>query len=72
MVTQMYHKEIINLFIIITQTYIKSFRYQDLPGELYNILQSNLPAANGIIHIVNSLRKKTSTDNLRNPQVQKH
>ncbi|XP_053809782.1 stabilin-1 [Vidua chalybeata] len=49
-------------------TYIKSFRYQDLPGELYNILQSNLPAANGIIHIVNSLRKKTSTDNLRNPQ----
>uniref|UniRef100_A0A8C3UUP6 Stabilin 1 n=1 Tax=Catharus ustulatus TaxID=91951 RepID=A0A8C3UUP6_CATUS len=51
-----------------SQTYIKSFRYQDLPGELYNILQSNMPAANGIIHIVNSLRKKTSTDNLRNPQ----
>ncbi|OWK63486.1 Stabilin-1, partial [Lonchura striata] len=51
-----------------SQTYIKSFRYQDLPGELYNILQSNLPAANGIIHIINSLRKKTSTDNLRNPQ----
>ncbi|KAF2986533.1 hypothetical protein EK904_010304 [Melospiza melodia maxima] len=51
-----------------SQTYIKSFRYQDLPGELYNILQSNLPAANGIIHIVNSLRKKTSPDNLRNPQ----
>ncbi|XP_075015285.1 stabilin-1 isoform X2 [Calonectris borealis] len=49
-------------------TYIKSFRYQDLPGELYNVLQSNLPAANGIMHIVNTLRKKTSTDNLRNPQ----
>ncbi|NXS59062.1 STAB1 protein, partial [Brachypteracias leptosomus] len=51
-----------------SQTYIKSFRYQDLPGELYNVLQSNLPAANGIIHIINTLRKKTSTDNLRNPQ----
>uniref|UniRef100_A0A803V4B8 Stabilin 1 n=1 Tax=Ficedula albicollis TaxID=59894 RepID=A0A803V4B8_FICAL len=55
-----------------SQPYIKSFRYQDLPGELYNILQPNVPAANGIIHIVNSLRRKTSTDNLRNPQVQKH
>uniref|UniRef100_A0A8C0ATL5 Stabilin 1 n=1 Tax=Buteo japonicus TaxID=224669 RepID=A0A8C0ATL5_9AVES len=53
-------------------TYSKSFRYQDLPGELYNVLQSNLPAANGIMHIVNTLRKKTSTDNLRNPQVHRH
>uniref|UniRef100_U3K2S4 Stabilin 1 n=1 Tax=Ficedula albicollis TaxID=59894 RepID=U3K2S4_FICAL len=52
-----------------SQPYIKSFRYQDLPGELYNILQPNVPAANGIIHIVNSLRRKTSTDNLRNPQI---
>ncbi|KAK2534307.1 Stab1 [Columba guinea] len=49
-------------------TYVTSFRYQDLPGELYNVLQSNLPAANGIIHIVNTLRKKTSMDNLRNSQ----
>ncbi|XP_010146410.1 PREDICTED: stabilin-1, partial [Eurypyga helias] len=50
-----------------SQAYIK-FRYQDLPGELYNVLQSNLPAANGIMHIVNTLRKNTSADNLRNPQ----
>ncbi|NXU52032.1 STAB1 protein, partial [Turnix velox] len=39
-----------------------------MPGELYNVLQSNVPASNGIMHIVNTLRKKTSTDNLRNPQ----
>uniref|UniRef100_A0A663MEX9 Stabilin 1 n=1 Tax=Athene cunicularia TaxID=194338 RepID=A0A663MEX9_ATHCN len=52
--------------------YIKSFRYQDLPGELYNVLQSNLPAANGIMHIVDTLRKKASTNNLRNPQVHRH
>uniref|UniRef100_A0A8C8E5F1 Stabilin 1 n=1 Tax=Otus sunia TaxID=257818 RepID=A0A8C8E5F1_9STRI len=52
--------------------YIKSFRYQDLPGELYNILQSNLPAANGIMHIVDTLRKKAGTNNLRNPQVHRH
>ncbi|NXY91212.1 STAB1 protein, partial [Alcedo cyanopectus] len=50
------------------QPYIKSFRYQDLPGELYNVLQSNLPAANGIIHIINTIRKKPNIDNLRNPQ----
>ncbi|XP_010140444.1 PREDICTED: stabilin-1, partial [Buceros rhinoceros silvestris] len=51
-----------------SQTSVRSFRYQDLPGELYSVLQSNIAAANGIMHIVNTLRKKTSTDNLRNPQ----
>uniref|UniRef100_A0A8B9PAF4 Stabilin 1 n=1 Tax=Apteryx owenii TaxID=8824 RepID=A0A8B9PAF4_APTOW len=50
----------------------KSFRYQDLPGELYNVLQSNIPAANGIIHIVNTVRRKTNVDNTGNPQVHRH
>ncbi|KAM6256750.1 stabilin-1 [Porphyrio hochstetteri] len=52
----------------LSQTYMKGFRYQDLPGELYSVLQSNLPAANGIIHIINTLRMKTSTDNLSNSE----
>ncbi|XP_074862088.1 stabilin-1 isoform X2 [Carettochelys insculpta] len=46
----------------------KSFRYEDLPGESYVILQSNVPASNGIIHIVNALRRTTKTPNLGNPQ----
>ncbi|XP_059572069.1 stabilin-1 isoform X2 [Alligator mississippiensis] len=48
--------------------YSKSFRYQDVPGELYTFLQWNLPAANGIMHIVNTLRKKPTFKNLGNPQ----
>ncbi|KAH0630043.1 hypothetical protein JD844_012626 [Phrynosoma platyrhinos] len=39
-------------------TRLITFRYSDIPGELYTIKKSNLPAANGIIHIVNTLRKK--------------
>ncbi|KAH1167445.1 hypothetical protein KIL84_002928 [Mauremys mutica] len=50
------------------QSYTKSFRYQDLPGELYTVIQSNIPASNGIIHIINTLRKTTSFRNLGNPQ----
>nr|XP_023955738.1 stabilin-1 isoform X4 [Chrysemys picta bellii] len=50
------------------KSYTKSFRYQDLPGELYTIIQSNIPASNGIIHIVNTLRKTTTFLNLGNPQ----
>ncbi|XP_052535240.1 stabilin-1 [Tympanuchus pallidicinctus] len=50
------------------QGHSKSFRYQDVPGELYNVLNSNLPAANGIIHIVDTLRKKSTADNIGNPQ----
>ncbi|OXB60701.1 hypothetical protein ASZ78_011541 [Callipepla squamata] len=50
------------------QAYTKSFRYQDVPGELYNVLQSNLPAANGVIHVVDTLRKRSNDDNLGNPQ----
>uniref|UniRef100_A0A8D0GDZ6 FAS1 domain-containing protein n=1 Tax=Sphenodon punctatus TaxID=8508 RepID=A0A8D0GDZ6_SPHPU len=46
----------------------KGYRYSDLPREFYAITQSNLPAANGIIHIVNTLRKKPSLDNLGNPE----
>ncbi|XP_053932500.1 stabilin-1 isoform X1 [Cuculus canorus] len=54
--------------IFSSQVYVKSFRYQDLPGKLYNVLQPNLPAANGVMHIINTLRKETSTGNLGNPQ----
>ncbi|OXB72361.1 UNVERIFIED_CONTAM: hypothetical protein H355_005430 [Colinus virginianus] len=50
------------------QAYTKSFRYQDVPGELYNVLQPNLPAANGVIHVVDTLRKRSNDDNLGNPQ----
>ncbi|XP_042309906.1 stabilin-1 isoform X2 [Sceloporus undulatus] len=35
-----------------------TFRYSDIPGELYTIKKPNVPAANGIIHIVNTFRKK--------------
>lgn len=50
---------------------MKSFQYEDVE-ELYNVVQSNLPAANGVMHIVSTLRKKTSPDNLGNPQVCRH
>ncbi|XP_015276350.1 PREDICTED: stabilin-1 [Gekko japonicus] len=47
-----------------------SFRYSylDSPKELYTIIEQNLPAANGIIHIVNTLRRTPSLENLGNPQ----
>ncbi|XP_060621848.2 stabilin-1 [Anolis sagrei] len=39
-----------------------SFRYSDIPGDQYVLKQSNLPAVNGIIHIVNNFRKKPTED----------
>uniref|UniRef100_A0ABM5FKB7 Stabilin-1 n=1 Tax=Pogona vitticeps TaxID=103695 RepID=A0ABM5FKB7_9SAUR len=43
-----------------------NFRYSDIP-EVYTIRETNLPAANGIIHIINSLIK-TPTENLGDSQ----
>uniref|UniRef100_A0A8C8VGW1 Stabilin 1 n=1 Tax=Pelusios castaneus TaxID=367368 RepID=A0A8C8VGW1_9SAUR len=44
------------------------FRYQDQPAEVYSIIQSDIPASNGIIHIVNTVKKTLSFHNLGNPQ----
>ncbi|KAL8212364.1 UNVERIFIED_CONTAM: hypothetical protein K2H54_044647, partial [Gekko kuhli] len=46
----------------------KRYSYLDSPRDLYTIIDSNLPAANGIIHIVNTLRTIPSLENLGNPQ----
>ncbi|XP_077181928.1 stabilin-1 [Paroedura picta] len=46
----------------------RHYSYSDSPRETYTILQSNMPAANGIIHIVSTLRKPSSLENFGNPQ----
>ncbi|XP_066469618.1 stabilin-1 [Tiliqua scincoides] len=44
------------------------YRYSDAPGSPYSFVQANVPAANGIIHIVNRLRSQPSWENLGNSQ----
>ncbi|XP_053233528.1 stabilin-1 isoform X1 [Podarcis raffonei] len=46
----------------------KNYRYSDEPAQQYFIRERNLPAANGIIHIVSMLRKNPLLDNLSNSQ----
>ncbi|KAJ7316744.1 hypothetical protein JRQ81_002906, partial [Phrynocephalus forsythii] len=36
---------------------VLGFKYSDIPGELYAMRETDLPAANGIIHIINGVRK---------------
>ncbi|XP_074054250.1 stabilin-1 isoform X2 [Macrotis lagotis] len=40
----------------------KTYKYKDQPGSTYSVIQANLPASNGIFHLVNSIRKKPSSD----------
>ncbi|XP_013922245.1 PREDICTED: stabilin-1-like [Thamnophis sirtalis] len=42
--------------------------YSDSPSNVYSITNFNLPAANGVIHIVNPIRKMDTTDNSDNAQ----
>ncbi|XP_054832208.1 stabilin-1 isoform X3 [Eublepharis macularius] len=56
--------------IFSAQIQSKHYSYSDVPGEMNTVMDPNFPAANGIIHIVNSntLRKIPSLENLGNPQ----
>ncbi|XP_056662252.1 LOW QUALITY PROTEIN: stabilin-1 [Monodelphis domestica] len=39
----------------------KIYRYKDQPDQSYEVILANLPAANGIFHLVSSLRKQPSS-----------
>uniref|UniRef100_F6RL05 Stabilin 1 n=1 Tax=Monodelphis domestica TaxID=13616 RepID=F6RL05_MONDO len=40
---------------------LKIYRYKDQPDQSYEVILANLPAANGIFHLVSSLRKQPSS-----------
>ncbi|XP_026539328.1 stabilin-1 [Notechis scutatus] len=44
------------------------YSYSDSPKDLYYIREANLPAANGIIHVVDRIRKMDTMDNSDNAQ----
>ncbi|XP_029455316.1 stabilin-1 [Rhinatrema bivittatum] len=48
---------------------IKAFYFKSVPEESYQIIQFNLPAANGIIHIINKPRTRTNMDTLGNKEM---
>uniref|UniRef100_A0A4X2LLZ9 Stabilin 1 n=1 Tax=Vombatus ursinus TaxID=29139 RepID=A0A4X2LLZ9_VOMUR len=39
----------------------KIYKYKDQPGLTYSILQPNLPASNGIFHLVSNIRRQPSS-----------
>ncbi|XP_020827131.1 LOW QUALITY PROTEIN: stabilin-1 [Phascolarctos cinereus] len=39
----------------------KIYKYKDQPGLTYSIIQPNLPASNGIFHLVSNIRKQPSS-----------
>ncbi|XP_075795497.1 stabilin-1 isoform X2 [Pelodiscus sinensis] len=51
-----------------TKHSIKSYKYLDLPSESYSILQANIPASNGIIHVVSALRRTDTFHSPGNPK----
>ncbi|KAM3848234.1 stabilin-1 [Vipera latastei] len=44
------------------------YSYSDSPNEIYTIIDFNLPAVNGIIHLVDPIRKINTMDNSDNAQ----
>ncbi|KAG8128276.1 hypothetical protein E2320_015139 [Naja naja] len=50
------------------QDYSMTYSYSDSPQELYTTREANLPAVNGIIHVVDHIRKLDTMDNSDNVQ----